>query len=59
MWLLLLCVVVSTAMSVPLPPFSWDTLPVAFHSANATGRWDKAMIKELARYSMVTVKTHV
>ena len=36
-----------------LPPFSWDTLPVAFHSCNSTAPWTADKIEELARYSMV------
>eukprot|EP01045_Picozoa_sp_COSAG04_P046409 COSAG04_NODE_16788_length_489_cov_0.697436_1_plen_73_part_10 len=38
-----------------MPAFSWATLPVAFHSGNSTGRYTDAQIRELARYSMVTL----
>ena len=39
-----------------MPAFSWATLPVAWHSGNSTGRYTDAQIRELARYSMVTLE---
>jgi hypothetical protein len=39
-----------------LPPFSWDTLPVAFHSASSHSQFSTTQIAELARYSMVTLE---
>ena len=39
-----------------MPEFSWETLPVAFHSCNSTGRYSAAQIAELARYQMVTIE---
>lgn len=42
-----------------LPWFSWDTLPVFVHSENGTGPWSDAALKQLGRFSMVTMeKTH-
>ena len=40
--------------AVVRPKFSWDTLPVFFHSANASGPWNNAAIKAIARYPMAT-----
>ena len=39
-----------------IPAFSWDTLPVAFHSSASGGPFSAPQIKELARYSMVTIE---
>ena len=36
------------------PPFSWDKLPVFFHSANASGPWSAAAAKQIARFAMAT-----
>ena len=36
------------------PPFSFDTLPVFFHSANTSGEWSDAAVKQIARYAMAT-----
>jgi len=44
---------VPLARAVPVapsrPPFSWDTLPVFFHSANASGPWSEAAVKQISR----------
>ena len=40
--------------ALPRPPFSWDTLPVFFHSANASGPWSDAAVKQIARFAMAT-----
>jgi hypothetical protein len=37
-----------------LAPFSWNTLPVFFHSGNSSGIWSKEALSEIGRYSMVT-----
>ena len=42
------------AAAVVRPPFSWATLPVFFHSANASGPWNAAAIKAIARFPMAT-----
>ena len=42
-----------------MPRFSWNTLPVAFHSSNVTaptGMYNSESLKTLARYSMVTIE---
>ena len=36
------------------PPFSWRTLPVFFHSSNASGPWSPAAAKAIAKYAMAT-----
>lgn len=37
------------------PPFSWDTLPVAWHSDNGdSSKWSTAELQTLAKYSAVT-----
>ena len=49
--------VVASLTDAALPPnvrFSWDTLPVFFHSANTTGPWSDAAVKAIARYPMAT-----
>ena len=43
-----------TLSPLPRPPFSWDTLPVFFHSANASGPWSDAAVKQIARFEMAT-----
>ena len=45
-----------TGGNIKMPDFSWETLPVAWHSGNSTGRYTNAQIKELARYQMVTLE---
>ena len=44
---------VSTSGAV-LPQFSWDTLPVFFHSANVSGHFSADAVRVLAKYAMVT-----
>ena len=36
------------------PDFSWDTLPVFFHSANASGPWSDAALASIIKFSMAT-----
>ena len=38
-----------------LPRFSWDTLPVFFHSSNASGLYNPEAIRAISKYPMVTV----
>ena len=42
--------------SAKLPMFSWDTLPVFFHSCNATGLYSEESIKTIAKFQMVTIE---
>ena len=39
-----------------LPVFSWDTLPVFFHSSNASGMYTKEALRVIAKYPMVTIE---
>jgi hypothetical protein len=36
------------------PSFSWDRLPVYFHSENASGPWNAEAVKRIAKYPLVT-----
>ena len=38
------------------PRFSWDTLPVFFHSSNASGPYTADAAKVMARFPMVTIE---
>ena len=46
---------VSTSGAV-LPQFSWDTLPVFFHSCNTSGPYSADAISVIAKYAMVTIE---
>lgn len=37
-----------------MPRFSWDTLPVFFHSANSSGPWSEAAVAAIAKFPMAT-----
>ena len=39
-----------------LPQFSWDTLPVFFHSSNTSGPYSADAIRVIAKYSMATIE---
>ena len=39
-----------------LPQFSWDTLPVFFHSSNTSGPYSADAIRVIAKYPMVTIE---
>ena len=51
--LLLSLVIYSRGM---LPKFSWDTVPVFFHSSNQTGDYTSDALNVIAKYQMVTVE---
>lgn len=40
----------------PLPFWSWDTIPLAYHGANTTGLFSEAAVDQLAKYRMVTIE---
>ena len=46
---------VYTLCSAMLPTFSWDTLPVFFHSCNETGFYSQESLKTIAKFQMVTI----
>lgn len=57
--LLLLVMQVGVAEMTPprrMPHFSWETLPVGWHSSNASGVWSEAEIKTLSRYAIITLE---
>eukprot|EP01052_Picozoa_sp_SAG31_P055009 SAG31_NODE_14951_length_778_cov_2.773196_1_plen_132_part_10 len=51
-----LSVAVPPSHSANLPAFSWQTLPVAWHSSSSISRYTEQQIEELARYQMVTLE---
>jgi hypothetical protein len=51
----LLCTAAVTTEGVQ-PQFSWDTLPVFFHSSNASGLYSAEAVNTIAKYSMVTIE---
>lgn len=44
------------AGNIGLPQFSWNTLPVFFHSQNESGRWNSAALAQIARFPLVTIE---
>ena len=54
---MLLLVVTSACPSwAALPQFSWDTLPVFFHSANTSGQYSQEALKIIAKFQMATIE---
>jgi len=47
--------IVHGGLAYKLPDFSWDTLPVAWHSALA-GEWSADDLKQIAKYPLVTLE---
>jgi hypothetical protein len=41
-----------------MPRFSWSTLPVFYHSANATGLFNSTSLSTIARYPLVTLEKY-
>ena len=39
-----------------LPQFSWDTLPVFFHSAYATGPYSDDSLQTIVKFQMATIE---
>ena len=39
-----------------MPKFSWDTLPVGWHSSNSSGLWAPEQVEVLARYAIITLE---
>lgn len=46
--------VTADATAAVSPRFSWDTLPVFFHSSNTSGPWSDAAAQQIARFAMAT-----
>ena len=60
----MLCPLVITAItlgstSAALPQFSWDTLPVFFHSSNSSGPYNNDALKVIAKFPMVTIEKYM
>ena len=55
-FLLLFSAIVLPVSRAALPVFSWDTLPVFFHSSNASGMYTKEAMRVIAKYPMVTIE---
>eukprot|EP01001_Neometanema_parovale_P007548 NODE_3847_length_1154_cov_69.018429_g3660_i0.p1 GENE.NODE_3847_length_1154_cov_69.018429_g3660_i0~~NODE_3847_length_1154_cov_69.018429_g3660_i0.p1 ORF type:complete len:361 (-),score=56.12 NODE_3847_length_1154_cov_69.018429_g3660_i0:70-1098(-) len=53
--LLALCTLCGVNGGLP-PKFSWDRLPVYFHSSNRTGMWNDTALEIIARYPWVTIE---
>ena len=53
---LVLCLTIVQFSSAKLPEFSWDTLPVFFHSSNTSGLYSQQALKIIAKFSMVTIE---
>ena len=45
--------------SAILPQFSWDTLPVFFHSSNSSGPYNDDALKVIAKFLMATIEKYV
>jgi hypothetical protein len=52
---LLLAVAICSTRAA-LPQFSWDTLPVFFHSSNSTGQYNDDALKVIAKFQMATIE---
>ena len=39
-----------------LPQFSWDTMPVFFHSSNTSGQYNDQALKTIAKFQMATIE---
>ena len=56
MLILLAAALLFGSASAALPQFSWDTLPVFFHSSNSTGQYNDDALKVIAKFQMVTIE---
>jgi len=54
MFVISLLLATSTYIRAALPRFSWDTLPVFFHSSNGSGLYNPEAIRAISKYPMVT-----
>jgi hypothetical protein len=41
-----------------MPRFSWSTLPVFYHSANATGLFNSTSLEAISKYALVTLEKY-
>ena len=55
--MLVLAMGMAGAMAAPqMPKFSWDTVPVFYHSCNYTGQFSDAAIAIIAKFPLVVVE---
>jgi len=54
MFVISLLLATSAYIRAALPQFSWDTLPVFYHSSNASGLYNPEAIRAISKYPMVT-----
>ena len=59
--LLTVAMMVHTPLALAVRPslFSFDTVPVFFHSANESGAWSKAAATRIAKFSMATFEKNM
>ena len=53
---LVLCLTIVQFSSAKLPEFSWDALPVFFHSSNTSGLYSQQALQIIAKFQMVTIE---
>ncbi len=51
----LIIVTAAGAFAAIPPPFSWDTVPLFFHSTNASGLWNAHALERLRAFSIITM----
>ena len=56
LWVPLIHAAVLQWCSATLPEFSWDTVPVFFHSSNTSGPYSLEALRVIAKYPMVTIE---
>ena len=54
-YILLLALCASSSWAA-LPQFSWDTLPVFFHSSNSSGQYNEQALQTIAKFQMATIE---
>ena len=52
----ILCYVVELKHGLIMPKFSWDTVPLFIHMCNASGPFNEATAKYIARFPLVTIE---
>ena len=52
----LLIIAIACSTNAKLPQFSWDAIPVFYHSSNQSGDFSQDALKTIAKYSMVTIE---
>lgn len=55
-WIVFLVNILSIDAGPDLPEFSWDTIPLFFHSMNMSGPWNDAALERIAQFPIVTME---